>query len=94
MSFALDPGNRRAENVVVEAVIVAELELDDRHKGQAFGNKPDRQEINNSSSTASHTLASAAALEIAAEKPFGTHFRVLIHGHIGPPPANRRPTAK
>jgi hypothetical protein len=35
--------NSRSENVRVHAVIVAELELGDRHKGQLLGNKPDRQ---------------------------------------------------
>jgi hypothetical protein len=38
--------NRRSENVIVHPVIVAELELGDRHNGQAFGNKPDRQVSN------------------------------------------------
>jgi hypothetical protein len=35
--------NRSSENVLIEAVIVAELKLSDRHKGQSLGNKPDRQ---------------------------------------------------
>jgi len=34
--------NRRAENVRVSPASVVKLELGDRHKGQAFGNKPDR----------------------------------------------------
>jgi hypothetical protein len=34
---------RFPEDVGVHAVIVAELDLDNRHKGQSLGNKPDRQ---------------------------------------------------
>jgi hypothetical protein len=33
----------RSKNARVHPVIVVELELGDRHKGQAFGNKPNRQ---------------------------------------------------
>jgi hypothetical protein len=38
--------SRRSENVRVHPVIVAELELGNRHKWQSFGNKPDRQGLN------------------------------------------------
>jgi hypothetical protein len=34
---------RRSENGRVHPVTVAELDLGNRHKGQSFGNKPDRQ---------------------------------------------------
>ena len=34
--------NRRSENVRDHPVIVAELELGNRHKGQSLGNEPDR----------------------------------------------------
>jgi len=40
--------NRRSENVVIHPLIVAELELGNRHKGQSLGNKPDRHALNNS----------------------------------------------
>jgi len=38
--------NRRSKNVRVHPVIVAELDLGNRHKGQSLGNKPDRRETN------------------------------------------------
>ena len=35
--------NRRSENVVFHPIVVSELDLGNRHKGQSLGNKPDRQ---------------------------------------------------
>lgn len=54
--FSLASLNRRSEDVHVSPASVAELELGDRHKGQAFGNKPDRQGTDFTPRSLSHLL--------------------------------------